>query len=227
MITDSDLYTLEQINTGLKTDLQHFHQVDETIRRLIDEASSFPGLPEDYAAEEWTQVASDLEIMADHIRQLDQALSTDTNNPTELWARIKEMDLRLESDFVRLRDVGAQMVAADWQQQWSDLWHTIFLNLAAIRAHAAILQARSEMRARYGKIKADGMAQEILSHLPAQAKIGEATRYADEYRKAFAEYQANQDRFGGFLDVVKALLMIPEEHPDTVARRRLGKGRTD
>ncbi len=67
----------------------------------------------------------------------------------------------------------------------------------------------------------DEISQEILSHMPEDANLAEATRYAEEYRKAFGEYQKNKEIVGGFLGVVRSLLMMPDEDPDTVARRRM------
>lgn len=161
MITDSDLYILEQINVGLQTDLQQLHQVDVTIRHLLEEARSFPGLPEERAAEEWRQITSDPKMIADYTRQLDVAIGKEAGNPKELWDRIKEVDLRFETSFARLRDAGVRSIAVERHYQWRTSGMRFLLTSApfarmppfsALKGRCAFVTAtpgRTEWRKRY------------------------------------------------------------------------------
>jgi len=225
MITDTDLYVLAQINSGLRSDMQKLHELDVSLERLIDEAKAFPGAASHVACVDWKNLAASLRVIRDHAQLIDESLASDSGDPRKNWKIIMQRDVQVESALMCLRDSAGATLPADRQQHWSDLWRTIFLQLATIHAHAAMAQARAEMRGHYGPAKTDGTAQYIVSHLPANSNIAEATRYADEYRKAFVEYEKNKEIAGGFFGIAKALLLIPDEAPDTVARRRMANMR--
>lgn len=146
----------------------------------------------------------------------------DSGEQQENWKTILEHDRRVEATLLRLKNsAAASLREEDARLRWDDLWRQIFGRFEAIRARVAVAQAKNEMRTRYGEVNMDEISREILSHMPEDANLAEATRYAEEYRKAFGEYQKNKEIVGGFLGVVRSLLMMPDEDPDTVARRRM------
>ncbi len=223
MITDTDLYLLAQINSGLRSDMQKLHELDASIQQLIDETKAFPGAASHVACVDGKTVAASLSAIRQHTQLIDESLASDSGDPRKNWKTIMQHGTQVEAALVRLRDSAGATLPADRRQHWNDLWRTIFLQLATIHAQAAMAQARAEMREHYGPAKADGMAQEVLRHLPKNSNLAEATRYAEEYRKAFVEYENNKESFDGFFGIVKALLLIQTETPDSVARRRMGQ----
>lgn len=227
MITDTDLYVLAQINSGLRSDMQKLHELDASLQQLIDEAKAFPGAASHVACVDWKNLAASLGAIRHHAQLIDEALAHDSGDPRKNWNTILQHDSQVEAALLRLRDSVGATLPADRELHWRDLWRTIFLQLVTIRAHIAMAQARTEMRGHYGPAKADGMAQFIVSHLPENSNIAEATRYAEEYRKALNEYEKNKENVGGFFGIAKALLLIPDEAPDTVARRRMGNIRLE
>lgn len=227
MISDADLFVIAQINAGLRTDIDHLRKLDAQMKSLLNDARAIPGATSPAQVAEWDALMRDVETLHHHAEQIDKAL-LDEAPATDLkedWKIVKETDQRIERHFVRLRDAGLTMIAPDRRQHWSDLWRTVFLHLETVRAHAAVVEAKGEMRVRYGADKVDSIAQDILKHLPANADPGQTELYAEEYRKGIEEYLANKEHFGGFLDIVKSLLLIPQETPDQIARRRMSNMR--
>lgn len=221
MMTDTDLYVLAGINSGLRSDLKRLHELDTEIQRLLDQAKAFPGTSSDASSADWQSLAADLGAIRYHAELIDNAVGGDAGEPQKNWKIIAEHDRRVEAEFLRLRDSAAASMPEDSQRRWKDLWRLVFVEFEAIRAHVVIAQAKTEMRARYGQAKIDELSREILSHMPEDANLAEATRYAAEYRKAFAEYEKKQESVDGFVGVVKALLLIQDEDPDIIARRRM------
>lgn len=228
MITDTDLYVLAHVNSGFRSDVQKLHDLDASLERLIDEAKTFPGVSSPLASSDWQSLAAGLRAIRRHVQLIDEALVSGAANPREDWKSILQHDAQVEAALLRVRNSGGATLPPDRQEHWNDLWRTIFLQMATLRAHAAMAQARAEMREHYGQAKADQMAQEVLRHLPENSNIAEATHYADGYRQALTEYQDNKENLDGFFGIVRALLMISDEDPGAVARRRMANiGRTD
>lgn len=221
-MTDTDLYLLAGINSGLRCDLKRLRELDTEVRRLLAEAKAFPDISFPASTAGWQSLATELNAIRHHAELIDKAVDDDSGQQQENWKTILEHDRRLEATLLRLKNsAAASLREEDARLRWEDLWRQIFGRLEAIRTRAAVAQAKNEMRTRFGAAKTDEMSQAILSHMPEDANLAEATRYAAEYRKAFGEYQKNKEIVGGFLGVVRSLLMMPDEDPDTVARRRI------
>ncbi len=227
MITDTDLYVLAQINSGLRSDMLQLHELDSSLQQLIDEAKSFPGAAGHFAGVDWENLTASLMAVRHHARLIDESLAKESGDTRRSWKAIVQYDAQVEAVLLRLRVSARATLPAEHQQHWGDLWRTIFLQLATIHAHVAMAQARVEMRGHYGAAKTDEMAQYIVKHLPANSNIAEAAQYADEYRKAFVEYQDNKEVVGGFMGIARALLLLPDEAPETVARRRMADMRSE
>ncbi len=220
-MTDADLYVLAGINSGLRCDLKRLHGLDAEIERLLDEAKAFPGISSQASEVDWQSLSTELGAIRDHAESIDKAMEGNPEVQQKNWKAIQKHDRRVEATFLRLRDSAAATLPEDVRLRWKDLWRRILGRFEAIRARAMVAQAKSEMRTRYGAAKTDEISQQILSHMPEDADLAEASRYAAEYRKAFDEYEKNKEIVGGFLGVVRALLMMPDDDPDTVARRRI------
>jgi len=221
MITDTDLYVLAQINSGLRSDMQQLQELDNSLQQLIDEAKAFPGVASHFAGVDWESLTTHLMEVRHHARLIDESLAKDSGDTRRSWKTIVLYDAQVEAVLLRLRNSAGETLPDEHHQHWGDLWRTIFLQLATIHAHVAMAQARVEMRGHYGAAKADEMAQYIVKHLPANSNIAEAAQFADEYRKALVEYQDNKEHVGGFMGIARALLLLPDEAPETVARRRM------
>ncbi len=229
MISDADLFIIAQINSGLRTNIAHLHDLDEQMTSLLRDARSFPNATSPARVTEWDELMSDVETLQRHARRIDETLldKDSVADPKDDWAVIEEAGQRIEHRLARLRDGGLASIAPERRHHWDDLWRTVFLHFETVRAYAAVVQAKGEMRARYGAGKMDGVEQDILKHLPTDIDLGHAERYAEEYRKGIEEHLFNKEHVGGFRDIVKALLMIPEETPDQIARRRMNNMRRD
>src|SRR5581483_5306232 len=83
-----------------------------------------------------------------------------------------------------------------------------------LEAHAVAVRFQLELRAKYGREKANALTREIATRLPKDAAVADAKKYAAEYRQAWAEFKHEQHTFGGVLDMLKGLMMIQPKSPE-------------
>ena len=100
-------------------------------------------------------------------------------------------------------------------------WETILRLVTVIETTLIRVRDAAERRRHHGGAEADPIAQEALSHLPENVSLSAAIRYVEEFRKASVEYEQHKDNFDGFFGVVKALFLIPDAAPETLARQRM------
>ena len=54
-----------------------------------------------------------------------------------------------------------------------------------LEAHSVAVRFQLELRAKYGREKANALSREIATRLPKDASVGDAEKYAAESRKAW------------------------------------------
>ncbi len=220
MITDTDPYVLAQINSGLRSDMPQLQGLD-SLEHLIYQAKAFPGVAGHFAGIDWWDLTANLLAVRYHGRRINESLANHSGDMRRSWKAIVQYDTQIEVALLRLRDSVGATLPHEHQRHWGDLWRAILRQLATIRAHVAMAEARVEMRGHYGAAKAEEKARYSVKHLPANSNIAEAEQHADEYRKALVEYQKDEEHVGEFIGSVQALRQMPDEDPETVARRRM------
>ena len=123
-----------------------------------------------------------------------------------------------------LRTMGREAVlplgdSDPWYDSWKLLWMTIDRDLATLRAHAVTTRFRLEMRKEYGEDKADALTREILDHLPPDATLQEAEKFAEEYRRAHEEFEKHVEH-PTIWDIIRGLFLLPDEITDDHLRKQ-------
>lgn len=224
------MFILGQLNVGLRTELSQIDVLENSVEGLLVEAKERADvhIPADKRLE-WDVLWNDVEIKLDAMRSNGNEArkrfdAGDTAEALEPWRKITEQDREFDTLLDTLRRSGREALPGQdldpWYDSWKGLWVTIEDHLTTLRLHVVTTRFQLEMRKEYGSEKADEVTQQILEHLPENASLNDAEKFADEYRKAYHEF-LNHREHPSFWDIFRGLLLLPEDRPeDRLARNR-------
>lgn len=227
---DRTLFILGQFNTGLRTEWAQIEELENSLeRRLRDaRARATPHIQAHLRADwdrDWDAAQGKLDAIrssaAEARRQFDAGKTADALDAAlQLIEHDRALDVLLEE----LRTLGREAVlplgdSDPWYDSWKLLWMSIDGDLATLRAHAVTTRFRLEMRKEYGADKADALTREILDHLPPEATLQEAEKFAAEYRRAHDEFEKHAEH-PTIRDIIRSLFMLPDENTDDHLRRQ-------
>lgn len=223
-------FILGQFNTGLRTEWSQIEELETSLEQRLHDARAraTPHVPTplrpawergwDLAQEHLSAIRSSA---AQARRGLDAGETADTLDSS---IQLVEHDRALTSLLDELRTTGQEAVlplgdSDPWYDSWKLLWMKIESDLATLRAHAVATRFRLEMRREYGEDKADTLTKEILAHLPAEATLQEAEKFAEEYRRAHQEFEKHTEH-PTIRDIIRGLFLFPDEITDDHLRKQ-------
>lgn len=224
-------FILGQLNYGLRTQWSQIEDLEDSLESMLRDAHSradvhIPPSRRDAWDQTWNAVWQALGVMReDAVRSRDLFQGGDTSGALREWEDVTAQEKKLDTLFDTLQVIGRESVPAGdldpWYDSWKGHWVNIDGRLASLRAHAIATRFQVQMREEYGADKADEVTRQILEHLPEDATLEDAEKYAAEYRKAYHEFESHRDH-PTIRDILRGLLLLPEETPDDhlVRRRR-------
>lgn len=220
-------YILARVNAGLASEWSQIADLAGSLERMLKDAHALgePHVPADRRSD-WDQAWRDLREAFDRVRALDAEAqkrftsSNPSSDPLEPWRNILECEEDFTNSLTAIRLVGAESISVGDRSLWDDLCQDIERRLATLNAHALAVRFQLELREKYGRQKADALTREIAQRLPRDTSIGDAEKYAEEYRKASEEFEREKETFGGAWDLLKGLMLV---QPKTPADRVLEK----
>jgi hypothetical protein len=225
-------FILGQLNYGLRTQWSQIEEIEDSLELMLREAharadSHIPPVKRSTWDQTWNEVWQTLSAIREDAGQSWRLYEAgDSEQAPEPWKHISELDRKLDQLFDTLQAIGRESVPQGdldpWYDSWKGHWVNIDGRLASLRAHAIATRFQLEMRKEYGLDKADSVTRQILEHLPEDATLEDAEKYAAEYRKAYQEFEDHRDH-PTLRDIFRGLLLFPEDTPDDhlVRRRRV------
>ena len=222
-------FILGQLNTGLRTEWSQIEGLEATLENLLHEAKSRAEtfIPADKRGAwdaAWTLVHRKLDAIRTHAAEARRRLEGGKpGSPLESWNQVNEHDRELDAALDSLRVMGREALPGrdlePWYDGWKGLWVTVDDKLSQLRAHVIATRFRLQMRQDYGAEKADEVTRQILAHLPADASLADAERYAAEYRIAHHVVEEHREH-PTLRDIIRGLFLLPEDTPEDVLSRQ-------
>jgi hypothetical protein len=114
------------------------------------------------------------------------------SRPLEAWDYVLSREDEFTDSLGEIQSIARESISAADRTIWNDLCDTIQRQIAILEAHVVAVRFQLEVRAKYGREKAEALTREIATRLPKDASPSDAKKYAAEYRKAWTEYKAEQ-----------------------------------
>ncbi len=227
---DRSLFILGQFNTGLRTEWVQIEGNEKSLEQQLHDARSraTPHIQTELRAEwdrDWDTAQGHLDAISSFAAEARRRLDAgETANALDSSLQLIEHDRALDHLLEELRTMGREAVlplgdSDPWYDSWKLLWMKIDRDLATLRAHAVTTRFRLEMRKEYGADKADALTREILDHLPPEATLQEAEKFAEEYRRAHQEFEKHTEH-PTIRDIIRGLFLMPDEITDDHLRQQ-------
>ena len=218
---DRVAFILSRINAGLTQKWSQISELATTLERMLKDARTL-GEPHISAErrEAWDKAWRDLRATFDAIRGSDaEAQQRFTSakpsaDPLEAWREVLSREDEFNDSLAEIQTIAADSIPETDRGIWKDFCKSLERQISMLEAHAVALRFQLELRAKYGREKADALTREIATRLPKDAAVTDAKKYAAEYRKAWDEFKHEQQTFGGVWDVLKALMLIQPKTPE-------------
>lgn len=218
---DRVAFILSRINAGLTQKWSQISELTTTLERMLKDTRSLgePHIPAE-RREAWDKAWQDLRATFDATRASDaeaQERFTSANpsaNPLEAWRDVLSHEDEFNDSLTEIQTIAGESVSGADRGIWKDLCDSIQRQLAMLESHLVAVRFQLELREKYGREKADALTRHIVTHLPKDATLGDATKYAAEYRKAWGEFKEEQQTLGGVWDALKALMLIQPKTPE-------------
>jgi hypothetical protein len=221
---DRAAYVLAQINAGLVMQWSQIVELDASLQHLLDDAHALgqqhvPTSRRSDWDKAWLGLRGTLRAIHDLDAEAQKRFQAgDSSNPLEPWSNVFEQERKFSDHLAVILDIGEKSVPAKDQSTWGELCASIELQFATLNAHALTVRFQLELRQKYGRQKADALTKEIAKRFPKDANIADADKYVAEYRKAYQEFQHEQETFGGVWDFLKAMMLIQPKTPEDRVR---------
>ena len=227
---DRTLFILGQFNTGLRTEWTQIEELEKSLEQRLHDARAraTPHIQTHQRSDwdrNWDMVQGHLvairSFAAEARRRHDVGETADAlDSSLQLIEHNRALDHMLDE----LRTMGREAVlplgdSDPWYDSWKLHWMMIDSDLATLRAHAVTTRFRLEMRKEYGEDKADALTREILDHLPLDATLQEAEKFAEEYRRAHLEFEKHVEH-PTIRDIIRGLFLLPDEITDDHLRKQ-------
>ena len=218
---DRVAFILSRINAGLTQKWSQISELATTLERMLKDARTL-GEPHISAErrEAWDKAWRDLRATFDAIRGSDaEAQQRFTSakpsaDPLEAWRDVLSREDEFNDSLAEIQTIAAESIPDTDRAIWKDFCKSLERQISMLEAHAVAVRFQLELRAKYGREKANALTREIATRLPKDVAIADAKKYAAEYRKAWDEFKHEQQTFGGVWDVLKALMLIQPKTPE-------------
>ena len=232
MKNDETTHILARLEMGFRTDAAHLKELEKDLNVKLESARHFGkthGSEDDWKTS-WHQQWDNVEGLLCRIRVLVDKMdgSIESNDSDRLeralvtWEAIQSEDAHLVEALGAIRAQASGLNAAA-RKDWNLLARTLESHLETIHACAQALRIKLELLKAHSKEEVALLLQDILSRLPqrTQADGMDAERQEQDYRRAATELKQERHKFGGFMDVVKGLLLWVETTEERVQTNRL------
>lgn len=223
----SNIFVLSRINKALRADFQHLAEADTELGNMLADVRGFgarvltDALADPRWTTEWETIDSLIGEMRRYALKMREEMESDAVSPLAGFDIVVARDAKLHETLENVATVVEPVLSEQDRGDWEDLWDSVQAQMDVIRAYLAAVRSRIEMRRRHGVSEADALGERILSKLPENSNLAEADQFAEEYERAFKEFEEEKEKAGGLIGIFKSLLLIQEESPAAKARRRL------
>jgi hypothetical protein len=219
----------EQVLRGLAEEWAHLEKLERgfgqelATLREIDGMARGPATPSPANAESWGRVERLFGEIHAHTIAVRAALETPPapgtpDAPLAEWSVL----LKLEEDLARLLaqlKVSAHAPVLPEQSLASAAaWAELESHFDILRAHSRAVQVKLEMRKRFGDAEASAITRQIMARLPEDLRSNEGVA---AYQEAVTELQEEKQKFKGFFDVMKSLLLYVESPEERAQKKRI------
>lgn len=231
MTNDDTTRVLARLEIGFRTNATHLKHLEKDLNVALQSARHFGrkhGSPDDWNADwdrQWDNVEGILCRVRLLVNEMDGSIensdSDRLNRALAGWKTIQSEDTRLVEALSAIRAQASGLNSAA-RKDWNLLARALESHMEIIHACAQALRIRSELLKTHSREEADRLVQDIFSKLPnrAQAEGMDAETLEQEYRRATSQLKQERHRFGGFMDVVKGLLLWVETTEERVQLNR-------
>lgn len=227
---DRDTFIIGQLNTGLRTEWSQIDNLEGELENLLHEAKAraHAHIPATHLSEwdrAWSELQFHLESICSHAADTRSRYSKgETGEAIESWTKLIEHERALDNLLETVRIAGREAVlpigdSDPWYDSWKLHWMTIDDRLSTLRAHAVTTRFKLGMRKNYGDGMADILTKEILEHLPPDATLEDAEKFADEYRRAHLKTEEHHEH-PTIRDIIRSLFLMPDENADDHLRHQ-------
>lgn len=225
MTNNQSPHILARLEMGFRTDSARLKELEQELATTLRHARRFGtdhGSPLDWNTSwhhQWDKAEDILHRIQALVKDMDDSiLSNDPDRLTKAvrtWETIQTEDAKLMDVWgsLRAQAVGLDVAALP---DWNILARTLESHLGTIQACSRALRIKLELLKSHSREEVDRVVQDILARLPARSHVGAdaVERYALECGQAAAELEVEHNKYLGFVDVVKSLLLwfeTPEE----------------
>jgi len=230
MKNNETTHVLARLETGFRTDSARLKELEKDLALRLQNARHFGekhGSLTDWSPnwqQHWDNVERVLwrtKILMRVMKSSVESDDDDRNTALTAWntIQIQEAHLLEALNAIRAQASGLSVAA---RKDWNLIALTLESHLETIHACAQALRIKLELLKGHSKEEMDQLVQDILTKLPNRAPAGviNGDQRDQEYREAATELKQERHRFGGFMDVVKSLLLWVETTDERVHSNR-------
>ena len=225
MTTNQSPHVLATLEMGFRTDSARLKTLEQDLATTLQHARQFGtehGSPQDWNTnwhQQWDHAEDILHRIQALVKEMDDSILSSESDRLEQalrsWENIQTEDAKLMEALgaVRAQAVGLNAAA---RQDWNTLARTLESHLGTIQACSQALRIKLELLKTHPREQVERLVHELLAKLPARTRADGTTveNYEQECRQAAAELEVEHNKYLGFVDVVKSLLLwfeTPEE----------------
>ena len=224
-------HLLARLEIGFRTDSARLQTLEQDLTATMQSARGFgkqSGSSEVWNTS-WDQQWEHVEKLQHgiHVQVMEMQRALVSGEPDRFiraqaaWDAFQVEDAKLA---VGLSVIQAQAsgMAATFRKNWNQLARSLDLQFETIHACAQTLRIKLELLGQHSAEEVGELVRAILAKIPNRAHVDgmDAGAREQEYQKAFTELQQEHHRFQGFMDVVKALLLLVETPEERVWANR-------
>lgn len=220
MKTQSKTHILARLEIGLRTDAERLTELEEQLTHMLQRGR---GLGDEYGSpgdwnnawgHHWDQVQLMLSQIHGLVSEVQDGIQSHDKNrhekALETWTKLQIEDTQLEQTLHALQGQAVGLNAAA-QTEWAFISKSLETHLQVIHNCADALHIKLELLKSNSSEEVDVQVQKLLVRLSrTPPRKASPIHSEEEYEHAAVELQQENNKFMGFIDVVKSMFLWTE-----------------